>query len=242
MGLPRFHCPVALAAGATIALPPEAFHHAVRVRRLRVDDPLSLFAGDGMEATARIISVRRDGAVVEIASVAAVDRESPLDVTLLQAISSGDRMDYTLQKVVELGATRIVPVTTERAARLAGPRADKRAAHWQQVVISACEQSGRNRIPEVLPAALLPQALQEGQRATARLLLTGTGSARMAALPKPDGAIVVLAGPEGGLTPEEELDAQTAGFVAVTMGPRTLRTETAAVAALAIIQSAWGDG
>lgn len=241
MSLPRFHCPTPLAAGTTIALPPDAFHHAVRVRRLRVNDPLVLFAGDGSEATATLIAIRRDSADVAIEAVVAVDRESPLEVTLLQGISSGDRMDYTLQKTVELGVRSIVPVALQRSMPLSGERAVKRAAHWRQVVISACEQSGRTIIPDVLPVADLAEALNT-QHASCRVLLSASGTMRLAALPKPSGSIAILAGPEGGLTQAEENSALAAGFVAVTLGPRILRTETAAVAALASIQSLWGDG
>ena len=252
MSLPRFHCPLPLTAGTTIALPADAFHHAVRVRRLRIDDALLLFSGDGTEALANIVAIRRDGADVVIAGVDTVDRESPLDVTLIQGISSGDRMDYTLQKAVELGIHNIVPIATLRSMPLSGARADKRAAHWQQVVISACEQSGRTRIPDVQPVTKLADALARGAigvgdapgagAATCRVLLSESGSSRLSALPRPAGPIAIVAGPEGGLTDAEENAAVDAGFIAVTLGPRTLRTETAAVAALAAIQSLWGDG
>ena len=244
MTLPRFHCPMSLTAGTTIALPPDAFHHAVRVRRLRLDDALLLFSGDGTEASAKIVAIRRDGADVVVESVDAVDRESPLDVTLIQGISSGDRMDYTLQKAVELGVNIIVPIATQRSMPMSGERADKRAAHWQQVVISACEQSGRTRIPEVRPVVALAAALTVDvlTGVECRVLLSESAAARLAALPRPHGPIAFIAGPEGGLTDAEETAATDAGFVAITLGPRTLRTETAAVAALAAMQSLWGDG
>ena len=240
MSIARFYCPTALAAGTTIALPPDTFHHAVRVRRLRVDDSLVLFAGDGSEATAKLVAIRRDGADVAIENLDAVDRESPLEVALLQGISSGERMDYTLQKVVELGARCIVPVAMQRSAPMSGERADKRAAHWRQVVISACEQSGRAWVPEVLPVAGLAAALQNSD-ATCRVLLSASGSARLAEVARPTGRVAVLAGPEGGLTTDEERAAIAAGFMTISLGPRILRTETAAVAALAIMQSLWGD-
>lgn len=244
MSLPRFHCALPLKAETTIALPTDAFHHAVRVRRLRIDDALLLFSGDGTEALAKIVAIRRDGADVAIESVDAVDRESPLEVMLIQGISSGDRMDYTLQKAVELGVHTIVPVATQRSMPLSGARSDKRAAHWQQVVISACEQSGRTRIPAVLPVTALALALTVDALgpAACRVLLSESGSSRLSALPRPNGPIAIIAGPEGGLTDAEEGAAVGAGFVAITLGPRTLRTETAAVAGLAAMQSLWGDG
>lgn len=241
MSIARFHCPTALAAGTKIALPADTFHHAVRVRRLRVDDSLVLFAGDGSEATAKLVAIRRDGADVAIENLVAVDRESPLEVTLLQGISSGDRMDYTLQKAVELGVLGIAPVAMQRSVPMSGERADKRAAHWRQVVISACEQCGRARIPEVLPVAGLAEALRNSHVGCA-VLLSASGTARLSGLARPSGPVAVLAGPEGGLTADEERAAIEAGFTAISLGPRVLRTETAAVAALAIMQSLWGDG
>ena len=241
MSAPRFHCPAPLVAGDTIALPPATFHHAVRVRRLRVGEALVLFAGDGLEVDATLSLIRRDGADALLATPVAVDRESPLDVTLLQGISSGDRMDYTLQKAAELGVRRIVPVVTERSQRLTDARADKRAAHWQQVVVSACEQSGRNRIPAVDAVVAMRDALALTNEATG-LLLSCADGVQLRAVSRPAGAIALLAGPEGGLSDDEERAARDAGYAGVTLGPRILRTETAAIAALAAMQALWGDG
>ena len=242
MSVPRFHCAQLLTAGQTISLPADVFHHAIRVRRLRTGDALILFAGDGHEAAASLVAVSRDGADAAIASVAHVNRESPLHVTLLQGISAGDRMDYTLQKAVELGVMAIVPVTAQRSVvRLDRDRADKRIAHWRQVVIGACEQSGRNRIPDVLPVAALADALTAVSAAT-RLMLSFEGGARLRDLRAPDARIALLAGPEGGLAADEERAARAAGFAPLSLGPRVLRTETAAVAALAAMQALWGNG
>ena len=238
---PRFHCPLTLVAGSTIELPEATFHHAVRVRRLGIGDSLTLFSGDGHEARARLVSIRRDRADALIEQTIDFDRESPLRVSLLQGISSGDRMDYTLQKAAELGIRSIIPVASDRSQRSAAPRAEKRATHWREVVISACEQSGRNRIPDVADASTLAAALASTSAAT-RLLLSTNGGARLRELPPPSGSIALLAGPEGGLSNDEEMLAKRAGFTAVSLGPRILRTETAAVAALAAIQALWGDG
>ena len=243
-GAPRFHCVAALSAGRRFALPDDVFHHAVRVRRLRAGDELVLFGGDGSEALAKLVHVGRESAEVDVLRIDTVDRESPLEVTLLQGISSGDRMDYTLQKAVELGVSRIVPITAERSiVRLQGERADKRNAHWREIVVSACEQSGRNRMPEVMPATSLRDALGVPVVTTAsrRFVLSVAGSRRLNEFERGDKSIVLLAGPEGGLTADEHQAAISAGFVALSLGPRVLRTETAAIAALAAIQALWGD-
>ena len=212
MSAPRFYCAMTLAAGQTVTLPAEAFHHAVRVRRLRVGDELVLFAGDGCEAAGTLVAVGRDAADVGIATVTAVDSESPLHVTLLQGLSSGDRMDYTLQKAVELGVAAIIPITAQRSVvKLDRERADKRNAHWRQVVIGACEQSGRNRIPEVLPVMSLAAGLAAVEAAQ-RFVLSFDGGRRLRELVAPEGPIALLAGPEGGLTAEEERAARAAGW------------------------------
>ncbi len=225
-----------------MALPAEAFHHAVRVRRLRVGDGLILFAGDGREALGSLVAVTRDGADVAITEVRTVDRESPLQVTLLQGISAGDRMDYTLQKAVELGVAAFAPVAAQRSVvRLDQERADKRSAHWRQIVIGACEQSGRTRIPEILPVVSLAAGLA-AVRSSHRFVLSFDNGARLSAIAVPAGPIALLAGPEGGLTADEERLARDAGFAPISLGPRVLRTETAAVAALAAMQAVWGDG
>jgi 16S rRNA (uracil1498-N3)-methyltransferase len=156
-------------------------------------------------------------------------------------------MDYTVQKAVELGVTRIQPLETGRSiVRLTRARAERRAAHWQAVAVAACEQCGRNRVPPVEPIAALRDWLARDERGPAaarplRLLLAPDRGASLRDLPRPAGRIVVLAGPEGGFAPEEAKDAERAGFLAVRLGPRVLRTETAALAALAAMQLLWGD-
>ncbi|MFS8086312.1 MAG: 16S rRNA (uracil(1498)-N(3))-methyltransferase, partial [Acidobacteriota bacterium] len=213
MSAPRFYCALALTAGHTVTLPAETFHHAIRVRRLRVGDDLVLFAGDGREAQAALVAINRDAAEAAISSLTAPERESPLQVTLLQGLSAGDRMDYTLQKAVELGVSAIVPVTTQRSVvRLDRDRADRRIAHWRQIVIGACEQSGRNRIPEVLPVVPLAEALA-AVSTPRRFVLSFDGGARLRDLAAPAGPIALLAGPEGGLTADEERAARDAGFL-----------------------------
>jgi 16S rRNA (uracil1498-N3)-methyltransferase len=217
----------------------------MRVLRLKAGDAVVLFNGDGAEYAAHIVNAGRDRLTLDVTARAGADRESPLAVTLAQAVSGGERMDYTVQKAVELGAAVIQPLTAERSVvRLHGERAAKRAEHWQAVVVASCEQCGRNRLPQVLPllpfdAYLAGQALRRD--GTLNLMLSPHSARRLRDFKRPAGPIVLLAGPEGGFSPQEERAAEQAGFVPARLGPRVLRTETAAVAALAAMQALWGD-
>jgi 16S rRNA (uracil1498-N3)-methyltransferase len=242
MSLPRFHIAGELRAGMTLTLPESAAHHAARVLRLRVGDGVTLFNGQGGEYPALIMAIDRQAVTVEVGDHDAVERESPLAVTLVQAISSGERMDLTIQKAVELGAQRIVPVDSQRSVvRLKGERAEKRVAHWQQVAIAACEQCGRNRVPEVAMIVPLEAWLAGERNATLRWALIPGANTALRELPRPDKPIELLVGPEGGLTAAEAEQAQRAGYLPVRLGPRVLRTETAAPALLAALQALWGD-
>jgi len=242
----RFHCPRDLAPGARLALPAEAAHHAIRVLRLKSGDPIGLFDGEGHEFSARIATIEGGTVWVAVEAAATSDREPPLKLVLLQGISSGERMDYTVQKAVELGVAEIWPLLAERSVvRLDRERAEKRRLHWQRVVIAACEQSGRSRVPPVHAPLRLADWLatwraqrQGNERA---LLLSPTGEPRLAALGEPQGPVILLAGPEGGFTEAEAAAARHQGFLPVRLGPRILRTETAALAALAAVQALWGD-
>ena len=258
MSIPRFHVPVPFTLPATLDLPEAAAHHAARVLRLRSGDAVTLFNGAGGEYAARITAIGKRDVTVAIERHDLVERESPLQVTLVQAVSSGERMDLTIQKAVELGVARIVPVESERSVvRLKGERAEKRVAHWQQVVGSACEQCGRNRIPEVSMISPLDVWLaaeetspwtdevdRVGNRRSSDalrwVLLPGAHTA-LRDLPRPQKPIELLVGPEGGLTDAEADAAQRAGYQPVRLGPRVLRTETAAPALLAALQALWGD-
>jgi 16S rRNA (uracil1498-N3)-methyltransferase len=241
----RLYVPGPLQPGRAHELPARAAHHAARVLRLAAGDAVTLFSGDGCEYAAVIARVAKDRVTVDVTARAAVDRESPLAVTLAQAISSGDRMDYTLQKAVELGVGAIQPLSSGRSVvRLDAERAARRQAHWATVVAAACEQCGRNRVPPVAPVAALEEWLAGSPVAlgAARgFLLSPRAPARLREVPRPSGEVVLLAGPEGGLAPEEERSAQRAGYLPLRLGPRVLRTETAAVAALAAMQALWGD-
>jgi 16S rRNA (uracil1498-N3)-methyltransferase len=214
----------------------------VRVLRLGVGAAITLFDGAGGEYAARIEALRKDAVLVEVGAHALVERESPLAVTLAQGVSRGERMDWVIQKATELGVRRIVPLITQRSVvRLDARQAQKKSQHWRGISIAACEQCGRTRLPELASAVDLQEFLGSAAREEAhRLVLSPTGSLRigeMKALQK----LILLIGPEGGLAPEEVDAALAQGFVAVRLGPRILRTETAAIAALAALQQAFGD-
>ena len=200
-----------------------------------------LFDGRGGEYLAHIQRIERERVVAELASWQDVERESPLAVTLVQALQAGEKMDFTIQKAVELGVRDIVPVESRRSVlRLSGERAAKRVAHWQGVAASACEQCGRNQVPLVAPLEKLENWLARPADGALRLMLAPDADEALVDLP-PASAVQLLIGAEGGLDPQEVLAARQAGFRPVRMGPRVLRTETAGLAALAILQALWGD-
>jgi len=238
----RFHYHGNLGNGSEVKLQAEASHHAVRVLRLAVGDPVALFDGRGGEFEARITRIDRGEVSVKTGVHRPVERESGLDIRLVQGLSSGDRMDITLQKAVELGVTTIQPVSTERSiVKLKEERAQRRMEHWQSLVVSACEQCGRNRVPEVLPLLDFPSWLAQLTMADEmRLMLSPSASMHLKELPAPV-RLMLLIGPEGGLSPVEMQLAQSRGFQPIRLGPRILRTETAALAALSAVQILWGD-
>lgn len=242
MSIPRIHLSAALQSDTEVDLDARALGHIVRVLRLRVGDTLVLFNGDGHDYTAELLSVRKDSARCKITDQRVRETESPLTIELAQGISRGERMDYTLQKAVELGITRIVPLDTERSqVKLSGEREEKRIQHWQGVILHACEQSGRSRIPQLAAVQRLPEWLQKRERGVLDLFLDPEGDCSVDALNGPLSAVTLLVGPEGGLSPTERDLAVSAGFQRLRLGPRVLRTETAALAALAALQSRWGD-
>ena len=241
--LPRFFCAGDLSQGATRDLPEAAAHHAGRVLRLTVGDAVTVFNGAGGESDARILSIGKDHVSVRIGPWRPREAEPSVRVVLLQGLSARERMDFTVQKAVELGVAEIFPIEMRRSVmRLAEERATRRVEHWQNLAVAACEQCGRNRVPEVHPVSALPDWL--GAHATApgkqRLILSTAADRRLRDLSAPQ-ELLLLAGPEGGFAPEELEMAQACGFTAVRLGPRVLRTETAALAALAAIQALWGD-
>ncbi|WP_028080580.1 16S rRNA (uracil(1498)-N(3))-methyltransferase [Solimonas soli] len=231
-----------LRSGASLRLPEGAFRHLVQVLRLRAGDSFIAFDGRGGEYRAELVEVGKREASAKLLAFDEVDRESPLDLTLAQCVSKGERMDYTLQKAVELGVTRIVPLLSSRSVvRLDAERWDKKLEHWRGIVVSACEQSGRTAVPPVADISALPAWFDaEGAHGT-RLTLDPLAHHSLHQLPAPNGPLTLLVGPEGGLSDHELERARAAGYIGVRMGPRVLRTETAGVAALAALQAMWGD-
>lgn len=257
MRLTRIHVPGPLATGAMRVLPAAAGAHVARVLRHVAGDVLHLFDGDGHESTAIITSVQRDQVTVQVGDTVPCATESPLALTLLQGVARGEKMDFILQKATELGVTRFVPLLAARSTvKLDASGIARRHAHWQGVVIAACEQSGRTRLPSLQPATALPAAL--ASPGDAGTLPQGTAALKILLAPEPgtpslpalldahadamhSGGICLLVGPEGGLTGEECDLAVAAGYRRCRLGPRVLRTETAGLAALAVVQAMAGD-
>jgi 16S rRNA (uracil1498-N3)-methyltransferase len=247
--LTRVYVDAPLAPGARVTLSGNAARHVTRVLRLRVGETLTLFNGRSGEYAAAIDTAHCGEVTVTVGEHRPVERESPLALTLAQGISRGERMDLVVQKATELGAVRLVPLLTERSvARLDARQADRKRNHWHAIAVGACEQSGRNRLPEVQAPLTLREFLRaapmeaSGQRtAPLQLLLSPAGERSIAELAGPQSAVTVLIGPEGGLDEAEQQAAVAAGFTSVRLGPRILRTETAAIAALALLQRQLGD-
>ena len=238
--MPRFFADAALSCGATVALPDNVVRH-LHVLRCRAGEKIALFNGNGREYAAVLARLDKRAAVAEILDDRPSENESPLVVTLVQAVSAGERMDFTLQKSVELGVAAVIPVISSRSvARPEGERAQKRVARWQEIVVSACEQSGRCVVPEVRPLLPYAQALAALPDADATLLMSLNNRQSLRGIPPPQ-SVILMAGPEGGWTHEEEEAAFAAGFSGLTLSCRVLRTETAALAALAAMQTLWGD-
>ena len=239
----RIHLPEKLAPGAIVNLPQAAAHHLAHVLRAVAGDDVVVF-NDGVEFAATITRIDKHGVIVKLGAGNAVDRESPLACVLAQAISSGERMDLTLQKAVELGIAGVQPLYSERSVvRLDAERTIKRVEHWRQVMNSACEQCGRNVIPGVAPPQPIIDwlgALPSPRDNELRVLLSPHARTRLAQLARP-ATVTLLAGPEGGFTEVEAAFARQRGFLALRLGPRVLRTETAALAALAAMNVLWGD-
>lgn len=237
----RIHVAAALSVGAELDLPDDAARHVAQVLRMRAGEALTLFDGAAGEYAAVIIEAGRRDVRVRIDRHDPVDRESRLDVTLAQCVSKGDRMDYTIQKAVELGVTRIVPLLSERSVvKLDAERWDKKLEHWRGVAVSACEQSGRTRVPDVAAVQKLDAWLAAPADGALRLVLAPTASVSLRTLDTA-AKIALLIGPEGGLSDPEISAARHAGCVGIGLGPRVLRTETAGVATLAALQLLWGD-
>ena len=242
----RLYTDQPLAEGATVTLEPRPAKHAAQVLRLGAGDVLTLFNGDGRDYAGRIEPGERGSVRVRIERAGPLEPPPPLAITLAIGVSKGERMDFALQKAVELGASAIQPLFTERSVvRLNPGRLAKRQQHWQGIIVGAGEQSGRRRLPSLGPAqgldAWLAAPPPAGPAEGVRLLLDHRAERPLAALPAPAGGVTLLIGPEGGLAPGERERARADGFAGVRIGPRVLRTETAPIAAIAVLQALWGD-
>jgi len=248
MQAPRLHVDLPLAAGRRITLPEVAGHHVARVLRLRAGDALTVFDGRGGEYRATLARVSRGAVVADVGAHEPVDRESPLIVELGQGICKGDRMALVVQKATELGVGIIRPIACERTvvkldAKLDPGRAERRLAHWRAIAVHAAQQSGRTRIPKVAGIEHLDAWLARNTGADPGFVLSPCADQSLADCvpPVPGEPVRLLVGPEGGLSPREVERARIAGFTGLRLGPRVLRTETAALVALAALQAHWGD-
>ena len=248
MRVSRLHVDATLAIGDRITLPETAAGHLVRVLRADIGDACVLFNGDGHDYDAHITTIGKRSVEVEILAVRALDNESPLRITLLQALARGEKMDWILQKATELGIAAVIPVESERSeVKLDGERVGKRLVHWQSVIVAACEQSGRAVVPAIAPPQPLANALRALPSSPAlRLLLDPKASRALAGLgldvvEHSRRELVLAIGPEGGWSPRDHELLRTAGFEGMRLGPRILRTETAGIAAIAVLQSRLGD-
>jgi 16S rRNA (uracil1498-N3)-methyltransferase len=240
MRIARLHVAAALSEGAILRLDEDSGHYLRTVLRLKKGFQLTVFSGDGYEYAARVATASREGVWLAIGPGVRRDVESPLFTHLGLGISRGERMDFALQKAVELGVSRITPLFTEHCVvRLDEDRQGVRHQHWQKIIRSACEQSGRSRLPTIDE----PQRLEDwlDQPTGPRVFLDPQGAATLASLPTPEGRVTLLSGPEGGFADKERDWARQAGFTPIRLGPRILRTETAVLAALAAVQTLWGD-
>lgn len=239
--MPRFYLAQAITPQSHFRLPENIVRH-IHVLRLKTGDAISLFNGDGQQYSAVLQEIGKRHAECQIGEPERVCNESPLDITLVQALSSGERMDFTLQKSVELGVRHIQPIISERCVvRLAGERADKRQQRWQDIVIAACEQSGRAHVPQVAPILTFQQHLAQIDATECHFLMSLNHAKNLRDITPVPNKINLMIGPEGGWSTAEEAAALQAGFQAITLGPRVLRTETASLAAIAAMQTLWGD-
>jgi 16S rRNA (uracil1498-N3)-methyltransferase len=242
MRLNRIYCPGPLSEGLEVDLPPAGAYHVARVLRMREGAPLVVFDGTDGEYRAEIVRVEGDQVRVKLAHHTPGTAESPLKITLVQGISRSERMDWALQKATELGVAAIAPVLTARSVvRLDDKQAAKKQDHWRAIVIGACEQCGRTRVPTVAVPTTLRNYLANTRKEGLRLVLSPSAPGSLAGLASLPMKVELLIGPEGGLDDDELTAARAAGFMPVRLGPRVLRTETAAVVALSVLQALWGD-
>ncbi|MGH8806272.1 MAG: 16S rRNA (uracil(1498)-N(3))-methyltransferase [Noviherbaspirillum sp.] len=240
--MPRFYCPIPIAIGATVTLPDRIAHH-VRVLRLGIGETVTLFTGDGGEYVATLSSIEKNRTCAEVKTFSPREVELPYTVTLAQALPEASKMDWIIEKAVELGATAIQPIAAQRCVvRLSPERAAKKRDHWQGIISSAAEQSGRNRLPLLAEPADFHDWIQQ-QNLHRRILFSPRAEQSLSdwARHQPPQAVALLIGPEGGFTEQEETAAISHGVLALSLGSRVLRTETAGLAALAALNAVWGE-
>ena len=245
---PRFFHPEEIVTGQILELSAGNNHHATRVLRLKNGDTITLFNGNGGEFSAHIVNINKSSTTALIDAYHDIERESPLHIELAQAICVNEKMDWIIQKAVELGVTCIQPVTTTRTiVHLSGERSQRRLQHWQKIIISACEQCGRNHLPQALPLVSLEAWLskKKAMRPSGELwfMLSTTAKESLRDVPKPPALanLSLVIGPEGGFTQEEEMAILHTDFIPLRLGKRILRTESAAIASIAALQTLWGD-
>ena len=241
--MPRFYCTPPIPLSGSFELPPDAAHHAYRVLRLRIGDPVEIFDGVGNACHGMIANLGPRQVTVAGITESANKPESPLHTVLAQALSSSEKMDWVIQKSTELGVTEIQPLATDRSvARLSADRTERRLEHWQQVAISACEQCGRNVLPQIhKPLDIMDWLQLAGKMSASRYILLPDGTASLRDQARPGQKAVLLVGAEGGFSRPESDTAISCGFVPIRIGARVMRTETAAIAGLAVLQTLWGD-
>jgi 16S rRNA (uracil1498-N3)-methyltransferase len=242
MRLTRVHVDTPLAPDTDLMLPATAANHVARVLRLREGAAIVAFDGSGSDFACEILEVKGDRVLVRVGERRPGLAESPLHITLVQAVSRGERMDWTLQKATELGVRTIVPVLSTRSVvRLDEKQAEKKLRHWQAIVAAACEQCGRSVLPEVRPPQDLARYLAAPASHAERYVLSPTGPVALAGMDRAGTRVELLIGPEGGLDDAEIARAVASGYAPVRLGPRVLRTETAGIVALTVLQARWGD-
>ncbi len=241
MRIPRLYHPAPIPIDQEFVLDGDAAHHVSTVLRLKANHPVVLFNGDGNEYSAQIIDVSRKQVVVEADACLTIGKESPLSIHLGQGVSKGDRMDTVLQKSVELGVTEITPILTQRCAvKLDEKRWEKKIQQWKKIITGACEQCGRNAVPTLNAPVTLNQWLASPTQAS-RLILAPGAEHALSKTPYSTHGFRLLIGPEGGLSEQEIHQANENGYTSVSLGPRILRTETAALTSVTILQSLHGD-
>ncbi|MDX1695279.1 MAG: 16S rRNA (uracil(1498)-N(3))-methyltransferase [Ketobacteraceae bacterium] len=239
---PRIYQPMPISVGDHLQLDEKGSHHVGKVLRMQAGQAVRLFNGEGGEYQATIMAVDKKNVLVDIESFSEADHLSPLPVHLGQVISRGERMDYALQKAVELGVSEITPLYSMRCeVKLSGSRLEKRMQQWQHLIISACEQCGLNRLPEIHPPKVALQWFADADASLKWLLHPGQTPLKLFIEKEPPESVCLAIGPEGGFDDSEVAAAKAAGFQAVAIGPRVLRTETAPIAALSLLQFQWGD-